>query len=327
MAISQENRYDAVVLLGFGGPAGPAEIRPFLDRVLQGRSIPASRYEEVVDHYLRIGGKSPYNELTHGQAEALRAILRERGIALPVNVALRNAAPLIEDVFHALARSGAQRLLGVILAAHQSAASWDRYVERAEEARRSLGTSAPDIDYTSPFFDHPLFVQAQAARAREAMARLGRETVDGAALIFTAHSIPQTIADSGPYVRQLRRSAELVASLLNAPSWTLAYQSRSGSPTEAWLDPDVRSVLRDLPQASGMREAVVVPLGFLCDHVEILYDLDMEAAQIAEASGIRMERAPALNDHPLFIEMLAQIVAERLRRARGETALCAHQPQ
>jgi ferrochelatase len=288
--------YDAIVLLGFGGPESREEIRPFLDRVLEGRRIPPARYEEVAGHYEHMpGGKSPFNELTRRQAAGLERELRARGITIPLRIAYKNSAPYERDVVEELARAGAHRLLGVILAVHQSPASWDKY--------RTL----PNADYVEPYFDHPLFVRANAERVRDALARLGKTTFDGVALIFTAHSIPQAMADRSPYVRQLERSAELIAKEAGAPAWRIAYQSRSGSPADPWLEPDVRDVLKSLP-ASGIHDAIVAPVGFLCDHVEVLYDLDVDAAASAREAGVHMERAQALNDHPLFVRMLAELV-------------------
>jgi len=286
-----------VVLLGFGGPDSPQEVRPFLDRVLQGRRIPQERYEEVVRHYEIIGGRSPFNELTQRQAAALQRELHERGIDVPVRVAYRNAAPFIEDVARDLGQSGS-KAIGIILTAQQSEVSWDKYFG-----------SIPGATYVPPYFDNPLFVQAHAERVRDALRELDRTSFDGIALIFTAHSIPQAMADRGPYVAQLRRTAELVVQAVGARAFTIAFQSRSGSPAEQWLEPDVRDVLKALPQ-QGIHDAIVAPIGFLCDHVEVLYDLDVDAAETATDAGIRMARAGALNDHPLFIRMLADYVQQ-----------------
>lgn len=288
---------DRVVLLGFGGPESREEVRPFLDRVLQGRPVPPERYEEVVQHYEEIGGKSPFNELTQRQAGALRGKLRERGMDVPVLVAYRNAAPFIDDVAAQVQRAGG-RTCAIVLAAHQSEVSWDKYAQ-----------ALPGAAYVPPFYDRPLFVRAHAQRAADALASLGKANFDDVALIFTAHSIPQAMADRAPYVEQLRRSAELIARQLAAPSWQIAYQSRSGRPSDPWLEPDIRDALRALA-AQGCRDTVVVPVGFLCDHVEVLYDLDIDARAVADAVGIRMARAAALNDHPLFIEMLADLVQQ-----------------
>ncbi|HZZ64938.1 MAG TPA: ferrochelatase [Candidatus Baltobacteraceae bacterium] len=286
-----------VVLLGFGGPEASAEIRPFLDRVLAGRRIPQARYEEVAGHYEHLGGRSPFNELTRAQARALETELQRRGVAARVCVAFRHAAPFIDDVARELQNNGTD-VVAVILAAHQSAAGWDKYGQAIERAA-----------YLLPFYEHPLFVQAHSMRIRDALSSLHKADLDDVELIFTAHSIPQAMADNGPYTAQLARSADLIAQQLGSTRYTLAFQSRSGSPNEAWLEPDVRDVLAALP-GKGISEAVVAPIGFLCDHVEVLYDLDVEAAEIARRSGVRMARAASLNDHPLFIRMLADLVQQ-----------------
>jgi len=287
-----------VVLLGFGGPSGPEEIRPFLDRVLAGRRVPPQRYEAVVSHYMQIGGKSPFNELTQRQANALERELGERGVDASVRAAYLNAAPFAKDVAAELREQNGARPIAIVLAAHQSPASWDKYAGLI-----------PDAAYVPPYFDHPLFIAAHAERVLDALQRLGKGSFDGTELIFTAHSIPQAMANVSPYVGQLQRTAELIAAQVGARTWRIAYQSRSGSPHEPWLGPDVRDALRELP-ARGAREAVVAPIGFLCDHVEILYDLDVDAAAAAREAGVRMQRAVALNDHPVFIRMLADLVQQ-----------------
>lgn len=287
-----------VVLLGFGGPTRPQEIRPFLDRVLQGRRVPPERVDLVVSHYMHIGGKSPFNELTQRQAHALETELRSRGGKYSVQTAYVNAAPFVADVAQQLSNSGSERPIVVILAAHQSPASWDKY----------LGL-VPGAQYVAPYYEQPLFIKAHAERLHDALARLGKTSFEGVEVIFTAHSIPQTMADDSPYVSQLTRSAQLVAQEAGAASWRIAYQSRSGSPMDKWLEPDIRDVLHGLP-AEGVNEAIVTPIGFLCDHVEVLYDLDVDAANAAKDAGVRMERAAALNDHPLFIRMLADLVEQ-----------------
>jgi ferrochelatase len=290
--------HDAVVLLGFGGPQQPDEIRPFLDRVLAGRTIPASRYETVVDHYVHIGGKSPFNELTQRQARALARELRSRGHDVPVETAYLHAAPFAADVDRELHDCGAEHPLAIVLASFQSPVSYDKYLNRITGA-----------DYTPPFFDHPLFVEAYVDRIREALQRLDRRDFAQTELIFTAHSIPQAMADSSPYVQQYTRSAQLIAKQAGATSWTLTYQSRSGSPAEPWLEPDVYSVIRNVPER-GRDAAVLAPIGFLSDHVEVLYDLDVDAANVADEAGVRLARAGTLNDHPIFIRMLADLIEQ-----------------
>jgi ferrochelatase len=296
---------DGVLLIGFGGPSAPEEIRPFLDRVLKGRPVLSERYEQVVHHYEFIGGRSPYNDISMRQATALSDVLRSAGREVPIRVGMRNSAPYIEDALRQLGACGVKRAIGFILAAYRSDASWDRYQGNVAEARNRIGAVAPAVDYPAPWHGHPLFIEAIADRVRAATARLG-EAAAAAELIFTAHSIPLAMAEVAPYVDQLNQSARLVASALGRERWSLAFQSRSGSPREPWLQPDIGAALRQL----AGRAAVVMPLGFLCDHVEVLYDLDVEAATLARACGVRMERAATVGDHPRFIEMIASIARQ-----------------
>ena len=302
-------RFGAVLLIGFGGPERREEIRPFLDRVTRGRAIPRERYEEVVRHYEAIGGRSPFNEITNRQLAALRERLAGSGIRIPVALGLRNAAPYLDDVLEQLARDGVQRVLGFVLAAHRCEASWDRYLQNVEQARSRIGAGAPAVDYPGPWHAHPQFVEAAAERVAEALARLDPPERDGAKLIFTAHSIPLAMAAASRYVEQLTDSARRIAERLRRHEWTLAFQSRSGGPRDPWLEPDVRRVLRGL----GGYAVVVAPIGFLSDHVEVLYDLDFEAAGVAREAGVTMVRAATVGDHPRFIEMMAALIAHRLR--------------
>jgi protoporphyrin/coproporphyrin ferrochelatase len=291
---------DAVVLLGFGGPNAPDEIRPFLDRVLRGRPVPPARYEEVVAHYQRVGGRSPYNALTQRQADALAQRLQERGFPIPVVVAYRNASPFIGDALPDLLERSIGRAFAIPLSAFGGPAGADRYIGDAQAALRERG--GPQLVFAPAYFEEPLFLEAHAARIREALSD-GALSLSDAMLLFSAHSVPISMSD--PYVAQLELSARGVAARLDAPAWQLVYQSRSGRPEDAWLEPDVRDALRE---RKGVQTVVLAPLGFLSDHVEILYDLDVEAAEVAEECGILVRRVSALNDHPLFIEMLAELV-------------------
>jgi protoporphyrin/coproporphyrin ferrochelatase len=311
--MSADAPYGAVILIGFGGPRGPAEIRPFLDRVIAGRPIPRERYEEVVHHYEAIGGRSPFNGITERQAAALRERLARAGVKIPVALGMRNTPPWLEDAMRELGLGGVRRALGFVLAAHRCEASWDRYLRDVEEARERIGPAAPAVDYLGDWHAHPLFIEAAADRVADALARLEPGRRDRAQLIFTAHSIPAAMAAASPYVGQLRESARLVAERLGRPPWTLAFQSRSGSPRDPWLEPDICDVLRGLKGQA----VVVAPIGFVCDHVEVLYDLDVAAARVARGAEVTMVRAATVGEHPRFIEMIAALVRERLRAGSG----------
>ena len=306
--MSVDAPYGAVILIGFGGPRSAAEIRPFLDRVTAGRPIPRERYEEVVHHYEAIGGRSPFNKITERQAAALRERLAHQRVKIPVVVGMRNTPPWLDDALGELALGGVRRALGFVLAAHRCEASFDRYLRNVEEARERVGPASPVVDYVSEWHAHPLFIEAAADRVDDALARLEPAVRDRARLIFSAHSIPAAMAAASAYVEQLRESARLIAERLGMREWTLAFQSRSGSPRDPWLEPDVCDVLRGLKGQA----AVVAPIGFICDHVEVLYDLDVEAARVAREAGVTMVRAATVGEHPRFIEMIAEFIRERL---------------
>jgi protoporphyrin/coproporphyrin ferrochelatase len=303
--MASSGRCEAVLVVGFGGPTRSEEIRPFLDNVLRGRPVPHERYEEVVRHYESMGGRSPYNELTFLQARALCNKLAGEGITIPVEVGMRNWEPYVVDALVALQRAGARRVLGFIMAAFRSEASWERYQGVVRAAREAMGPRAPEVEYPEPWHTHPKFIAAVAARTSEALTRLKPDERRRVRLIFTAHSIPVGMASGAPYVEQLIESCALVAAHLRIEPWTLVFQSRSGGPQDRWLEPEIGSALQKL---EGGAIAVLVPIGFLCDHVEVLYDLDVEAARIARESGVRMERAGTVCDHPEFIAMMAEIV-------------------
>jgi protoporphyrin/coproporphyrin ferrochelatase len=293
---------DAVLLIAFGGPTRPEEIRPFLDNVTRGRRIPPDRLEEVAHHYERIGGRSPLNELTFRQADGLRGLLGRT----PVYVGMRNWQPYIADTVAQMALDGVRHATGIILAPHANESSRERYMEAVDQGRAALGPRAPAIDYVGSWHVHPLFVEAIAERVLAALDPLPA----GARVVFTAHSIPLAAAERSPYAAELNATARAVAARLGEPPWELAYQSRSGSPRDPWLEPDVNATLRRLA-AEHVPGVAVAPIGFVCDHVEVLYDLDVEARATAASVELPFARAGTVNDHPLFLRMLAELVQER----------------
>jgi ferrochelatase len=300
-----------VLIVGFGGPTRADEVRPFLDSVLRGRPVPRERYEEVVHHYELLGGRSPYNDLTLRQADALRAVLAREGISVPVAVGMRSWKPYLDEAMAEMTGAGVRRIFAFIMAAHRSEASWRRYQDAVADALARLGASAVEVEYNEPWHTHPRFIAAAAARVREAYARISAAERERARLVFTAHSIPVAMARESGYVEQIMETSRLVAANLGVSDWTLAFQSRSGGPREPWLEPDIGPSIRALGRGAVV---VVMPIGFLCDHVEVLYDLDIAAQQIAREAGVRMERAPTVSDHSEFIAMLAEIVSRHVRR-------------
>ena len=302
--------FDAVLLIAFGGPTAPDEIRPFLANVTRGRPIPPARLEEVAHHYDRMGGRSPLNELTFRQADALRARLAADGRALRVFVGMRNWHPYLAETLRAMRDAGVRRALAVILSAHDSEAGWQRYVAdvaAAQDELRATGETAPEVVFADNWHDEPGYVGAAAARIAAALTTIPPAERVATPLVFTAHSIPTAMASASRYVTQFGRSAELIAGALGHARWELAYQSRSGRPQDPWLEPDVNAVI-ERHAAAGERRVVLAPIGFVCDHVEVLYDLDDEARATAARCGIEMLRAGTVSDHPDFIAMLAGLV-------------------
>ncbi|MFI5395023.1 MAG: ferrochelatase [Candidatus Binatia bacterium] len=303
--------YDAVLLIGFGGPTSMNEVRPFLDNVLRGRPVPPARVEIVVHHYELIGGKSPFNELTFRQARALEAQLRAEGGALRVYVGMRCWTPYLHETLQRMMDDGVRRAVGVVMAPQQTDASWGRYEREVAAAREQVGAGAPRIDYVDEWHAHPWFIEAVSENVGAALNEIRTERRASAIVIFTAHSVPTAMAAASPYVEQVTESSRLVAERLGHGRWSIAYQSRSGNPRESWLGPDINDVTRQLA-GKGCRDVVVAPIGFVCEHVEVLYDLDIEARRVAEQVGINFVRAATVSDHPAFIRMLADVVRRRI---------------
>jgi len=298
---------DSVLLVAFGGPTRAAEIRPFLEIVTRGRSIPAERLEEVAHHYeLMPGGCSPLNALTEAQADGLRRALAGAGRPLPVFVGMRNWHPFLYETLAAMAAAGRRHALAIILSSFRTEASWERYVADVAAARERT-PGAPEIVFAAPWFEHPRFIAAAADGVARALAALPPSERAETPVVFTAHSVPVAMAAASPYVADFSAAARAVAAKIGHARWSLAYQSRSGSPRDPWLEPDVGDVVKALAK-EGARHVVVAPIGFVCDHVEVLYDLDVEARGIAEAHAVTLHRAPAVNAHPEFIAMLVDIV-------------------
>lgn len=303
--------YDHILLIGFGGPERPEDVRPFLAEVTRGARIPAERVEEVAHHYAAVGGGSTYNALASRLVEALTTGLRQRGVALPVFMGMRVWHPFLREVVSEIHSRGLRHGLGVVLAPHRSEASFERYLRSVEEAR-SLADAGPlRYDYVGPWHEQAGFIEAQADRARAALAMLPASERSAAHLVCCAHSIPVEMARRSRYAQEFEASSRLLATRLGTNAWSLAYQSRSGDPRQPWLEPDVTDELRRL-HASGVGRVIVVPVGFLFDHTEVLYDLDIEARQAAERLGMAFHRASTVMDHPAFVEMFVELIRNRV---------------
>jgi ferrochelatase len=335
--------FDAVLLIAFGGPQAPGDVRPFLENVLRGRRVAPGRIDAVAHHYDAVGGRSPITELTMRQAEGLRQRLAESDAPLPVYVGMRNWHPFLADTLAQMSRDGVRRAVGVIAAAHRSYSSCTQYRENVADARASLaraGLADVEVTYVADWHAHPMFVEANADRLRAALDTLDPALREQALVLFTAHSIPESMAARYPYSAQFEETAHLITTRLGQIeleqararlaetggvcdtylSYGIVYQSRSGRPEDPWLGPDVCDVVRQTA-IDGVAAVVVSPIGFVCDHVEVLYDLDVEAAAAAREAGLPFARALAVNDHPRFLDMLADVVLQVCRRYDGTLPL------
>lgn len=307
----EPTHYDALLVVSFGGPESQADVIPFLKNVLRGRNVPPERLAEVAGHYYKFGGRSPINDQNRVLIAALRDELRHHNIDLPIYWGNRNWHPLIADAVREMTAARVTRALALVTSAFSSYSGCRQYREDIARACDEIGFNAPQIDKLRGFFNHPGFIETMTDRVWRAFEQIAPHRRADAALIFTAHSIPLMMAASSDYVKQLEESARLIAQRLERPRWRIAYQSRSGPPSQPWLEPDICAVLREI-SASGATDAVVVPLGFVSDHMEVVYDLDTEARAVADSLGLRMVRAGTAGAHPRFVAMLRELIEERL---------------
>jgi ferrochelatase len=310
--------FDAVLVVAFGGPIGPDDVRPFLANVLRGRRVSPARVEEVVRHYELFGGVSPLTDITVKQARGLELRLTARGVPLPVYVGMRNWHPLLPDTIRSMVSAGVRRAAGLVLAPHRSYSSCTQYRQNVLDARAEVvGAGLPDLSvtYVGDWHTHPKFVETNARHVRDAIERLPDSARARARLVFTAHSVPVSMAGAVKYAQQVNESARLVASAVGSNDWTIVFQSRSGRPEDPWLGPDVCEYLRGV--AGQVPGVVLVPIGFVCDHIEVLYDLDHDAADVCRDAGLPMARAATVNDDPMFLEMTADVVFDLVKTYRS----------
>ena len=312
--------YDAFLLVSFGGPEGPDDVMPFLRNVTRGRGIPPERLAAVAEHYYAVGGVSPINQQCRDLIAALQDEFRDQGLDLPIYWGNRNWDPYLTGTVAQMAADGVQRALAFATSAYSSFSSCRQYLDDIDRAREQAGPSAPRIDKIRRYFNHPGFIEPFAESTRAALATLPAGVRDGAHLVFTAHSVPLAMAEhSGPpgagdrYVTELADASALVAERAGdaARPWQLVYQSRSGPPAQPWLEPDVLDHLGALSKA-GAPAAVIIPVGFVSDHMEVRHDLDIEAAETAAALGLPVARAATPWYDPQFRAMIIDLVRERL---------------
>ncbi|MBI4892763.1 MAG: ferrochelatase [Acidobacteria bacterium] len=292
--------YDALLVLSFGGPEQPEEVIPFLENVLRGRNVPRQRMMAVAEHYYHFGGRSPINDQCRALIRAL-----EPQLDLPIYWGNRNWHPLVEDTLRRMTADGVRRALVFVTSAYSSYSACRQYLDDIERARVAIGPGAPECEKLRHYHSHPGFVEPNAAALRAA-----RLKAPGAPVLFTAHSIPVEMARTSRYAEQLEETARLVAAGAGVSEYRLVYQSRSGPPAQPWLEPDILQALKET-RAAGAEAVVVSPIGFISDHLEVLYDLDYEAGQLCADLGMKLHRAATVGTSPQFIEMIRELVEER----------------
>ncbi len=314
-------RYDALLIVSFGGPDRPDDVLPFLENVLRGRNVPRERMLEVAQHYNEFGGRSPINDQNRALITALEQELAAHGPHLPIYWGNRNWHPLLADTLRQMTSDGVRRALAFVTSAYSSYSGCRQYRENIAAAQAEVGAAAPQVDKLRVFFNHPGFIEPMIENVRAALDRIPADRRSNAELIFTAHSIPQAMAANCRYEEQLREASRLVADGLGRENWTLVYQSRSGPPQQPWLEPDAGDWIEARHQESPILDAVIVPIGFISDHMEVLFDLDTEIRHLCERLSINMVRAATVGTHPRFVRMIRELIEERMADSPSRPAL------
>jgi len=303
--------YDAILIVSFGGPEGPDDVLPFLENVLRGRNVPRERMLAVAEHYYLFNGVSPINEANRRLIGALKNELELYGPHLPVYFGNRNWHPLLTDTLRQMTEDGVRRAVAFVTAGYSSYSSCRQYLENIDAARNAVGEHAPGVDKLRVFFNHPRFIEANAATVQSALTRISEDRRTSAQLVFTAHSIPVSMAQNCRYQTQLNETSKLVAEAVHHSQWQLAFQSRSGPPNQPWLGPDIMDVLRSLRE-SGTNDVVLAPIGFISEHMEVVYDLDVQAKELSEELGLNLVRAQTADSNQAFVQMIRELIVERI---------------
>jgi ferrochelatase len=314
--------YDAILVVSFGGPESREDVIPFLETVLRGKNIPRERLLTVADHYYHFEGKSPISQQTRELIARLQAELERNGPSLPIYLGNRNWHPLLADTLRQMEKDGIRRAVGFVTSAYSSYSGCRQYREDIARAQSEVGPGAPEVDKLRAFFNHPGFIEATVERVRDALGAIPADARKNLQIVYTAHSIPLSMANTSDYVKQLQEVQRLVSAAIGHTNDVLVYQSRSGAPGQPWLEPDILDYLRRVNAENLASAVVLAPISFLSDHMEVLYDLDVEARQLCDSLGLTMSRAKTVGVHPKFIGMIRELILERMnpeleRRAVG----------
>jgi ferrochelatase len=318
--------YDALLVVSFGGPDGPDDVLPFLENVLRGRNVPRERMLEVAEHYYEFGGRSPINDQNRALIAALEVELATHGPHLPIYWGNRNWHPLLADTLRQMASDGVRRALAFITSAYSSYSSCRQYRENIAAAQAEVGAAAPHVDKLRVFFNHPGFIEPIVENTRAALEKIPSQRRGNAELLFSAHSIPETMAHGCRYQAQLQEASRLVADGVGQTNWRLVFQSRSGPPQQPWLEPDIRDYIEQGQAGRPSQDIVVIPIGFISDHMEVQFDLDREVRQLCERLGINMVRAATVGTHPRFVRMIRELIEERMSDSPQRLALGRFDP-
>jgi ferrochelatase len=317
--------FDALLVVSFGGPEGMADVMPFLRNVLRGRNVPDERLREVAKHYELFNGVSPINEQNRNLISALQDELRRHGPDLPIYWGNRNWKPYISEALQQMKEDGIENALAFFTSAYSSYSGCRQYRENIEQAMLEVGSDVPRVQKLRVFYNHPGFIEPNVEALNTALSAIPASRRNAAQIAFTAHSIPSSMSAGCDYLVQLQETCGLVADAAHRDRWKLVFQSRSGPPTQPWLGPDICDHLREL-HSEGVSDVVVAPVGFISDHLEVIYDLDTEAQQLASELGINMVRATTVGTHPRFIQMVRELVMERIDERRPKLSLGSRGP-
>lgn len=303
---------DSILFVSFGGPEGMDDVIPFLENVLRGKNVPHERMLEVAEHYKGFGGVSPINEQCRQLIDAVKAECESRQLTLPIYWGNRNWHPLLPDTLQAMKNDGRKRSIAFFTSMFSCYSGCRQYRENIAAAQSAVGSGAPLVEKVRKGFNHPKFIQAQRDCVLEALAQLPESVRATTKVLFAAHSIPKTMADNSRYELQLREAAQLICTAAGHEPWELVFQSRSGPPQQPWLEPDVCDRIEQLHQSENIKHVVVVPLGFISDHMEVIYDLDHEAKDLCDSLGIQFVRADTVGIRAPFVSMIVDLIEERL---------------
>ena len=314
--------YDAILVVSFGGPECPEDVIPFLENVLRGRNVPRERMLAVAEHYYHFDGKSPINQQTRELIAALESELAQHGPKIPVYWGNRNWHPMLAETLQQMKQDGIRRALAFVTSAYSSFSGCRQYREDIARRQNEVGAGAPQVDKLRAFFNHPGFIEATEERLRDALQEIPAEARQNTQIVYVAHSIPISMANTCDYVLQLEEVRKLVSARLGITNDALVYQSRSGAPEQPWLEPDILDYLREVKARDLASSVVLAPVSFVSDHMEVLYDLDIEASQLCDSLPLPMARAKTVGVHPKFIGMIRELIVERTdpgieRRALG----------